>query len=133
MFESISTFIENRLRRASQLFIPSWVILNLDILISVVGIFVTYLLRFNFSIPTAMVDTLSASIIIYLFVRFVTFLSFGTYKMYIRYTSVKDIIRLVFAIFSGNAFFCIINFGYYNITGILMVPLSIFIIDFFTR
>ncbi|SDB82975.1 polysaccharide biosynthesis protein [Williamwhitmania taraxaci] len=131
MFESISNFVENRLRSAAQLFVPSWVILNLDIIISVVGIFITYLLRFNFSIPVAIVDTLTVSIVIYLVVRVGAFLSLGTYRMYIRYTSIKDLIRVVFTIFLGNVFFTILNFGYYKLSGILMVPLSIIIIDFF--
>ena len=99
MFESISTFFENRLRHVAQLFVPSWVILNLDILISVVGIFITYLLRFNFTIPIAIVDTLSVSIVIYLVVRAGAFLSLGTYRMYIRIPVLRILLGLFLPFF----------------------------------
>ena len=131
MFESISTFFENKVRRMAQVLVPAWVILNLDMIISIVGLFIAYLLRFNFSIPTAMVETLSLSIIVYLIVRFGFFILLGTYRMYVRFTSVKDLVRVVFTIFFGNVFFVILDFAYYKGSGVLLIPVSIIIIDFF--
>ena len=79
----------------AQVLVPAWVILNLDMIISIIGLFIAYLLRFNFSIPTAMVETLSLSIIVYLIVRFGFFILLGTYRMYVRFTSVKDLAYMI--------------------------------------
>lgn len=131
MFESISIFLEKRLRRLAQVLVPAWVILNLDIMISAVGIFIAYMLRFNFSIPVAMMDTLSFSVVAYLVVRVVAFISFGTYRMYIRFSGVTDLVRVVFTILFGNVFFTILDVSYYQVYGVMVLPISIIILDFF--
>jgi len=131
MFESISTFLEKRLRRLAQVLVPAWVILNLDIMISAVGIFIAYMLRFNFSIPVAMMDTLSLSVVAYLVVRVIAFISFGTYRMYIRFSGVTDLVRVVFTILFGNIFFTILDVSYYQVYGVMVLPISIIILDFF--
>ena len=115
----------------AQVLVPAWVILNLDMIISIVGLVIAYLLRFNFAIPVAMVETLSLSIIVYLIVRFGFFILLGTYRLYVRYTSVRDLVQVVFTILFGNIFFIVLDFAYYQGSGGLLIPVSVIIIDFF--
>jgi len=131
MVKSLFRFAEDGLNHLGKMFVPTWVVMNIDLFLGLVAIFAAYLLRFNFNIPFATFPNISLAIGLYLFVRILALQLFGTNKMYIRYTSMKDLVRLVMAIFTGNSLFFAINYTYFLLTGRGIIPISIIIIDFF--
>ncbi len=111
--------------------VPSWVIMNIDIFWSLLGILSSYLLRFNFAIPVSASENLTRAILLYLVIRMVAFFVLGTDKMYIRYTGVKDLMRIVCAVLVGNVSFVLINVASFYSSGFYLVPMSVVLIDFF--
>jgi len=131
MRHSLIRLIDSKVGRFSKILVPSWVIMNIDIFLSLLGIVASFLLRFNFAIPESVSENISNKVLFYLAVRLTAFLILGTYKMYIRFTSIKDLIRIVFAVFLGNLSFVLVNWAYYYNSGVYAVPFSVILIDFF--
>ncbi len=131
MIHILSRSIGSNVNKFAKMLVPSWVILNIDIFLSLLGILASYLLRFNFAIPVTVFENISWTILLYLAIRLGAFILFGTDKMYIRYTGIKDLIRIVLTVFFGNALFVLINIGYSYFSGIYLVPISVVLIDFF--
>jgi len=122
---------EKGVNRLGKVLVPTWVVMNIDIILGLMAIFASYLLRFNFNIPFSTLNNITLAIVLYFFVRVSSLYLFGINKMYIRYTSMKDLVRLVLAIFVGNTFFFFINYGFILVSGRGLVPISIILIDFF--
>ncbi len=131
MLTSVFRLAESGVNRLGKVLVPTWVVMNIDIFLGLIAIMSSYLLRFNFNIPLATLSNLTVAIVLYLFVRVSSLYLFGTNKMYIRYTSMKDLVRLVMAIFAGNTLFFFINYAYFLFSGRGLVPISIILIDFF--
>lgn len=100
-------------------------------MICLISISLAYLLRFNFKIPGEYSSLLSLSIVIVLVSRVVTFFFGKTYAMIIRHTGISDLTRMIMVLFSGSMLILAFNFLYYKFTGILNIPLSIIIMEFF--
>ena len=131
MFQSIVRSLDIKVSGIAKILVPSWVIMNIDIFWSLLGIISSYLLRFNFAIPVSVSENLTGTILLYLVVRISAFFLLGTDKMYIRYTSIKDLMRIVYAVLVGNICFVAINVAFYYISGAFLVPMSVVLIDFF--
>ncbi len=131
MIKFVGSLLESNVSRIAKILVPSWVILNIDIFLSLLGILISYLLRFNFTIPVSVFENISGVILFYLGIRVAAFVVFGTDKMYIRYTGIKDLIRIVITVFVGNTLFVFVNVGYAYFYGLHMIPLSVILIDFF--
>jgi len=131
MFSSMFLMAEKGVNRLGKVLVPTWVVMNIDIILGLMAIFASYLLRFNFNIPFSTLNNITLAIVLYFFVRVSSLYLFGINKMYIRYTSMKDLVRLVLAIFVGNTFFFFINYGFILVSGRGLVPISIILIDFF--
>ena len=69
--------------------------------------------------------------LVIVFVRAVFFLFFKTYKTIVRYTSTKDVFRILFSSLAGSATFLIINLISYVITEKFVVPHSVVVMEFF--
>jgi len=103
-----------------------------DITISLFSIVLAYFLRFNFYLPEEYRSPLIYFLMYVLIVRMVTFLIFKTYTGIIRYTTIKDVERIIRTVSSGTMVFVLVNFGYRYFTGNeYPIPTGVLIIDFF--
>jgi FlaA1/EpsC-like NDP-sugar epimerase len=115
--------------------IPRWMVLLIDICISLISIVVAYLLRFNFRIPENYFnkenfDSLYFVIPIVLSVRLISFLISKSYTGIIRYAGTKDAGRIFVVLLSGSIIFGLINLVFYSYYGRFLLPLSVIGIDF---
>jgi FlaA1/EpsC-like NDP-sugar epimerase len=111
---------------------PRWLILIIDLFISVFSIVFAFLLRFNFDLQNPFFDRLGI-IILYVFsVRLFFFLITKSYAGIIRYTGTKDTIRIFLVITYTNTLFAGVNYIFYlYISGGFIIPLSVILIDYF--
>lgn len=74
---------------------PRWIIFLIDVSLCAVSVLLSFLLRFNFSLPDIRPEWLSSAIQIILPVNIVLFLIFRTYAGIVRYTGIQDAIRIL--------------------------------------
>ncbi len=111
--------------------VPGYFILIIDIVSIFIALWLAYLLRFNFSIPTVEIDALPIIFPVILIVRFLTFILAKSYRSIIRHTGTQDIIRVFIANIIGSIMFLIIDaISFYLIDGKILIPLSIVILEF---
>ena len=110
--------------------LPRGIIFLLDMGIVSVSLIVAYFVRFNFTIPPVEVATFYYVIPSFIAVRALCFYIFKTYSGIIRYTSTKDVQRIVSTLLAGSVFFSIINPISFYITGNYVLPYTIIIIEF---
>jgi FlaA1/EpsC-like NDP-sugar epimerase len=89
--------------------VPRWVILMLDMSISVVSLVVAYLIIHNLSIVDIDVVSFSRNVLILSFFNLIVFYNVKTYAGIIRYTSAQDTFRVLFAVFISNVAFVFLN------------------------
>ncbi len=111
-------------------YVPRWVVLMLDLSISVALFILAYYLRFNFKLSSVEIHYLGLAIPIYITIRLISFLISKIYAGIIRYTSTKDSLRISITIFVGSVALLLVSiiYSFYN-NGILLIPYSIIIID----
>ena len=111
---------------------PRWVIFLIDIAVCLFSIFLSYLLRFNFSIPDSeLIPMLYYVLPIIMVVRSISFLMSRIYAGIVRYTSSKDAERIFLVVFFGSIVHVAINgISYYFYNHIFIIPFSIIILDF---
>jgi FlaA1/EpsC-like NDP-sugar epimerase len=109
---------------------PRWIIFLIDVSICVFSILISYLLRFNFHIPAIDRNDMPYVISIIMSVRIISFLIGKTYAGIIRYTSSTDAQRIFLVISAGSLFLGLIDVLSYFLTGKIIIPTSIIIIDF---
>lgn len=111
--------------------LPHWIIFIIDIGIVIGSIVLSYLLRFNFSIPKIEVDALPIIILFITSIRIVIFAISKTYFGIIRYISFIDLLKFYFIIIIGSLIFLLSDLiSYYFINQTLFIPLTIIIIEF---
>lgn len=110
--------------------LPRGIIFLLDMGIVSASLIVAYFVRFNFTIPPVEVATFYYVIPSFIAVRALSFYIFKTYANIIRYTSTKDVQRIVTTLLSGSIFFSLINPISFYITGNYVLPYTIVIIEF---
>ena len=112
---------------------PRWLIFAIDTLICVFSILLAYLLRFNFAFNTMTPNKLIQSTLLVVGIRVLTFLISRVYSGIVRYTSTKDIFRILITTLAGSGVLLII--GAISFSGFQQeypVPFSVLIIDFFS-
>jgi len=117
---------------------PRWLILLIDLFISLISIITAYLLRFNFAIPFEYLDIKSYRslywvIPLVLTIRLISFIISRTYAGIVRYTGTKDTERILFVIFSGSLVLLLSNFINYFSNDSFIMPLSVIGIDFLSN
>jgi FlaA1/EpsC-like NDP-sugar epimerase len=111
---------------------PRWLILIIDLIISIFSIIFAFLLRFNFDLKNPFFDNLHIVIFYVFFVRLFFFLLTKSYAGIIRYTGTKDTIRIFLVITYTNTVFAGVNYiFYFYINGVFLIPLSVILIDYF--
>jgi FlaA1/EpsC-like NDP-sugar epimerase len=110
--------------------LPRGIIFLIDLGIVCFSLVVAYLLRFNFNIPATEIATFHYVFPALIGIRIISFLLFNTFAGIIRYTSTKDVQRILLTILTGSAFLAIINPLTFRMYGVYAVPYSIIIIEF---
>ncbi len=115
---------------------PRWLILLFDICICFASIVLAYILRFNFTIPSAYlglqsIESLYYVVPIVLLVRLISFLAGKTYLGLVRYTSTQDAGRIFVVLLAGSIIFFLINLGVHHFYHRNFIPMSIIGIDLF--
>ena len=109
---------------------PRWLIFLIDIFISFVSIVVAFQLRFNFEIPDNYYASLVVVVPFVLSIRAISFVISKVYAGIIRYTSTKDTVRVFIVVLVGTIVIAVVDYIYFFIFGIYLIPQSIIIIDF---
>ncbi len=109
---------------------PRSIILLIDLTIVFFSVMLSYLLRFNFSIPNAELQILPYSILLFLGVRLITFISTKSFSGIIRYTETQDVSRIFIILLMGSALLGLFDFFYYHYEGLIIIPRAILIIEF---
>ena len=118
-------------KKINRTFLPSWVVLNVDLSLCLISLLLTYLIRFNFSIPDIYHRTISQTILIVLLIRLFSFLITRSYKVYIRHASIKDFVTIFLTVLGGTFALSLGNWIYYYINNVFFIPFSVLFIDFF--
>ena len=109
---------------------PRWLVFIFDVCICCFSLFLSYNLRFNFSIPDIEWQFMPVAFLSLILVRIVSFAISKTYKGIIRHTGYKDSQRIFLTLLAGSAFVGFANLIAYRIAGRYLAPYSILIIDF---
>ena len=85
-------------------YMPRWLIVCMDVVLSFFSILLSYLLRFNFETQKIDKEVFVRGIIATLCVYLVFFLVYRSFKEIIRHTTFNGILRILFAVASANLF-----------------------------
>lgn len=114
---------------------PRWVIIVLDLMMSLMSLAFAYLIRFDLKADEALINLewriLSKSILIYLAVKFLVFYILKIHKGLIRHTSTEDMRRILLATMTCSMLF--FGFGmvrFYFFDGYFLFPMSVLMIEF---
>lgn len=110
---------------------PRWVIFTIDVGICVFSLLLAYLLRFNFQIPDAYIESFIYVFPFLLSLRIASFFMFKTYSGIIRYTSTIDTQRIFVVVTAISIVAATINgISYYFINHKFIIPFSVVIIEY---
>src|SRR5947209_4453740 len=103
-------------------YMPRWLIVCLDIVLSFFAIVLSYLLRFNFE--TQRIDNVPfvRAIFITLSVYLIFFFIFKSFKEIIRHTTFAGVLKIFLAVLSANVLLIILNVVFNS--HFLLVPYS---------
>ena len=104
-----------------------WALLLADSLVIVFSLYGSYLLRFDFSIPSSMLPNFYYFFIVLLFSKISVNIVFKVYSGLWRYTSVRDLINIIKASSAGTIVSAALSL---MVLGFFAIPRSIFIIDY---
>src|SRR5579875_1913981 len=89
--------------------VPRWIIFTLDFLICLVSITTAYIIKYNFAFSNLNYQQFSQNVLIITAISTLVFLIVKTYSGIIRYTSLQDSFRILFAVLVSNGAFFTIN------------------------
>ncbi len=114
---------------------PRWIIIVIDLLLSLSGLFFAYLIRFDLKADVSLLEKewaiLSKSLLPFLIVKFFVFYFFKIHKGLVRHTSTEDLRRIFFASALSSVIFLFL--GILRITffdGYYLFPMSVLIMEF---
>jgi FlaA1/EpsC-like NDP-sugar epimerase len=114
---------------------PRWIIMMLDMFMSLLSLGFAYLIRFDLKADKSLIqmewEILSKSILIYFGVKFIVFYLFKIHKGLVRHTSTEDMRRIILA--SMVSFFAFLVLGmlrFYFYDGYFLFPMSVLMIEF---
>ena len=104
-----------------------WALLLADSLVIVFSLYGSYLLRFDFSIPSSMLPNFYYFFIVLIFSKISVNIVFKVYSGLWTYTSVRDLINIIKASSAGTIVSAALSL---MVLGFFAIPRSIFIIDY---
>ena len=115
--------------------IPRWVVIALDLFLSLFALFFAYLIRFDLRAEEELIreewEILSKSIGIYIAVKFLVFYFLKIHKGLVRHTSTEDFRRIILATFISSVVFAVlgaIRAQFFD--GFYLIPTSVLLIEF---
>lgn len=114
---------------------PRWMIIVIDLILSLCGLFFAYLIRFDLKADATLIRNewaiLSKSILVYLFVKFIVFYSFKIHKGLVRHTSTEDLRRIFYAsAVSSGLFLALGVLRHVFLDQYYLFPMSVLIMEF---
>lgn len=106
--------------------IPRWIIITLDMVIMLCSLLASYLLRFNLNLEAGWLKQFDANLGSYALFSFLAFIIVKTYAGIVRFTGVRDAIRILVAVALGH-----LSLWTYNKLRADAMPMSILLINFF--
>lgn len=111
---------------------PRWIVLTIDLAVSIMSIVFAFLLRFNFDLTNDYFDKIWQTIALVFTIRLIVFLLTHSYAGIIRFTGTKDAIRIILVITYTNIIYIIINYSlFFFIHQKYIIPFSVILIDYF--
>ncbi len=104
-----------------------WALLLADSAVITLSLICSYLLRFDFSIPSSMLPNIYYFFTVLLFSKISVNIVFNVYSGLWRYTSVRDLINIIKASSAGTILSAALSL---MVLGFFAIPRSIFIIDY---
>ena len=116
---------------------PRWVIVVIDLFLSLAALMFAYLIRFDLKADASLIrkewEILSKSLLLFLLVKFFVLYLFKIHRGLVRHTSTEDLRRIFFALFLSSTLFLV--FGYIRfqaLDGYFLFPTSVLLIEFLT-
>ncbi len=114
---------------------PSWIILIIDIGISILSLMLAYLLRFDILDNTDQIgkeiEIVTKSIPVFILIKFSVFYSFKIHKGIIRHTSTEDLKRIFYAISVSSFIFLLIGqIRFHFVDNYYLFPNTILVLEF---
>ncbi len=114
---------------------PRWVIIILDLLISVFALFFAFLIRFDIKIDKVTIqqewEILSKSIWVFIIVKLVVFYTLKIHKGLVRHTSYEDLRRIIFATSITTLIFSVLSLiRFYFVDELYLFPKSVIVVEF---
>jgi FlaA1/EpsC-like NDP-sugar epimerase len=121
----------------SQANTPRWVIILMDLMLSLFSLAIAYLIRFDLKADWELIhnewDRLSKSIGIFFLVKLIVFYLFNIHKGLVRHTSTEDIRRIFIAVFTCSTIYLVLGFArFYFFDEVYLFPLSVLIVEAMT-
>jgi FlaA1/EpsC-like NDP-sugar epimerase len=110
--------------------IPRWTILQIDIILCVGSLLLSYLLRLNFEWEYLYWPEFMTALAAVICVKTVFFLVTKSFSGIIKYTSVEDAKRIFMALTLSLGVFLLLNLTYQSFFSRYFIPPSILIIDY---
>ena len=111
--------------------IPRWTVFQIDLVLCILSIILSYALRFDFDIPEKVWDSLLWVVSVVIVVKAILFYIVKSYAGIIRYTSVKDASRIFKALTISLLIFALIDGFHYYFTKAFFIPRSVLLMDYF--
>ena len=114
---------------------PRWVIILLDLMLSLFALIFAYLIRFDLKADRNLIEQewliLSKSILVFFAVKLIVFYLFKIHKGIVRYTSTEDIRRIFLAVSTCSVIYLMLGYlRYSRFDGYFLFPMSILIMEF---
>ena len=114
---------------------PRWVIVVLDLFISLFALTLAYLIRFDLKADANTIENewnvLSKSLLLFFALKFIVFYIFKIHKGLVRHTSTEDLKRIFYALTTCSLLFLIlgiIRYTYFD--GSFLFPMSVLIVEY---
>jgi FlaA1/EpsC-like NDP-sugar epimerase len=114
---------------------PRWVIVVLDLFISLFALTLAYLIRFDLKADANTIENewnvLSKSLFLFFALKFIVFYLFKIHKGLVRHTSTEDLKRIFYALTTCSLLFLIfgiIRYTYFD--GSFLFPMSVLIVEY---
>jgi FlaA1/EpsC-like NDP-sugar epimerase len=109
--------------------VPRWIIFTLDLTICFVSLTLAYLIKRNFDLSTLDYVEFSRNVLVTTVISTLVFLKVKTFSGIIRYTSVQDTFRILYAVIVINSTFFLVNMAFVASGNLAIIPNSILIIN----
>lgn len=121
-----------RTRLASRI-APSWMVFCMDVTIVTFSILLAFLLRYNFEIPVENAQKVVIVSSIVIFVKSLIFYFARLHTNIIRYTSVRDLFRIISVALFASLVLCCLDGIYYSLSAdkYYYARFSVLVVDFF--